>query len=200
MMAGLVRYLTHPQVQVDPSLDVVRWSLDPVGSARVRGLADRPSALAGTTRVVCSAETKAVETAAPLAAALGLVPEVRPAMHENDRSATGYLPPDEFERVADAFFAEPEESIRGWETASQAQRRVVGEVEAVLSHTDAGDVLIVGHGGVGTLLFCALSGVAIDRRHDQPPGSGGCWFAFERTIRKPLGTWQRMEALSGDPG
>jgi len=32
----------------------------------------------------------------------------------------------------------------------------------------AGDVLFVGHGAVGTLLFCHYSGVAIDRAYDQP--------------------------------
>ena len=52
-------------------------------------------------------------------------------MHENDRSATGFLEPSEFERVADEFFARPTVSIGGWERAIDAQKRIVGEVEAV---------------------------------------------------------------------
>ena len=35
------------------------------------------------------------------------------------------MPPEEFEYTADLFFAHPEESIRGWERASDAQRRVM---------------------------------------------------------------------------
>lgn len=32
-------------------------------------------------------------------------------MHENDRSATGFLPPPEFEAVANQFFANPHKAF-----------------------------------------------------------------------------------------
>jgi hypothetical protein len=50
---------------------------------------------------------------------------------ENDRSATGFLPPEEFERVADEFFGSPEKSARGWERAGDAQVRIVRAVEGI---------------------------------------------------------------------
>ncbi len=190
-----IRYLTHPQVRIDPGTDVRRWSLNAQGHARVAALVAEPGALRATRRVISSDETKAVETAAPLARALGVDLEIRPLMHENDRSATGFLPPDEFERVADAFFANPHISIRGWERAIDAQARIVAEVNACLAAPCNGDLLIVGHGAVGTLLFCALTGIPIDRRHDQGPGGGGCWYAFDATDRNPLHGWQPLEAL-----
>lgn len=170
-------------------------SLNEVGSNRVASLAAQFGSLSGTHTVVSSDETKALETATPLASALGALLEVRPRMHENDRSATGFLPPQEFEAVADQFFAEPAASVRGWETAEDAQRRIVAEVEACLASPQEGDILFVGHGGVGTLLFCALSGIGIDRRFDQGSGGGGCWFAFDSQFRKPQCGWQPMEAL-----
>lgn len=194
-MPPTVRYLTHPQVLIEPMKDVRRWSLNPVGRERVSALAARLGALSGTRRVVSSDETKAIETASPLARALGVTLEIRPRMHENDRSATGFLPPSEFEAVADQFFAEPAKSVRGWETAQGAQRRIVTEVEACLADPQEGDVLVVGHGGVGTLLFCALSDIKIDRRFDPGPGGGGCWFAFDAHDRMPRRGWQPMEAL-----
>lgn len=197
-MPHSVRYLTHPQVLIEPLKDVRTWSLSEVGRDRVSALAGRPGCLRGTRRIVSSDETKALETATPLALALGVALEVRRQMHENDRSATGYLPPQEFEAVADRFFAEPAVSVCGWETAEDAQRRIVAEVEACLSGPQEGDVLFVGHGGVGTLLFCALSGIGIDRRHDQGPGGGGCWFEFDLELRRPLRGWQPMEALMTD--
>ena len=43
------------------------------------------------------------------------------SLHENDRSATGYLPPNQFEAMADRFFAEPQASVLGWERAVDAQ-------------------------------------------------------------------------------
>jgi broad specificity phosphatase PhoE len=190
-----VRYLTHPQVLIEPLKDVRRWSLNPVGSARVVALAARLGCLAQTTRVISSDETKALETAEPLALALGVELEVRARMHENDRSSTGFLPPEEFEKVADEFFAEPSRSVRGWETGEAAQGRILAEVDACLKGPQYGDVLFVGHGAVGTLLFCALSGNGIDRRFDQGPGGGGCWFEFSLVGRKPLQGWQPLEAL-----
>lgn len=195
-MTKTVRYLTHPQVLIDPAREITDWSLNSVGTARVTALARQLGSLSATTRVISSAERKALETARPLATALGVSLEIRPLMHENDRSSTGFLPPEEFEKVADAFFANPSQSVRGWETADDAQRRIVSEVELCLSAGVAGDVLFVGHGGVGTLLFCALTGKKIDRRHDQGPGGGGCWFQFDSTDRRPPRPWQVMESLA----
>ena len=46
--------------------------------------------------------------------------EERPGIGENDRSATGFVPAEEFEALADTFFADPHTSIRGWERAIDA--------------------------------------------------------------------------------
>ena len=117
-------------------------------------------------------------------------------MHENDRSATGYLKPDAFERMADAFFARPMENVSGWERAVDAQARIVGAVEAVLAGAlPAGDVLFVGHGAVGTLLMCHLMGAPISRAHDQPAG-GGNVVAFDRDTRALLHGWRPLEAMA----
>ena len=131
-MENCVRYLTHPQVQIDPAVPVALWTLSSVGRKRVNALA-QARWLSGTTRLIASGEPKALETAEILAAALGLVVEVREAMHENDRSETGFLPPGEFEAVANDFFATPTVSVRGWEPALAAQARIVREVEACLA-------------------------------------------------------------------
>ena len=112
-------------------------------------------------------------------------------MHENDRSATGFLPPPEFEATADEFFARPHESVRGWERAIDAQARIVREAQAVLAAAPAGDVLLVGHGGVGTLLFCHFAGVEIARRHDQR--GCGCVFAVGRETRRIVHAWRPIE-------
>ena len=193
-MNQTVRYLTHPQVLIEPNKPVPDWSLNDLGKARVTALAASGS-LTGTRHVISSAEVKAVETATPLADALGCSLAIRPRMHENDRSATGFLPPREFEQVADQFFAHPEDSVRGWEPAKTAQERIVAEVKDCLRLFTSGGVLFVGHGGVGTLLFCALSGVAISRKHDQGAGGGGCYFTFTGPWGKPDTGWQPLEDM-----
>ena len=183
-VTALVRYLTHPEVIIDPKKPVPEWSLSAAGRARVETFA-RAEVLLKTVHIISSAERKAIETAEIIGRRLGLGFEIRPNTHENYRSATGYLPQTEFAAVADAFFAEPHASVRGWERAVDAQARIVREVEAVLARDQPGDILFVGHGGVGTLLYCRYSKVPISRQFDQP-GSGGNFFALNAST--PFGT------------
>lgn len=135
-----------------------------------------------------SAETKALESAGILAAALAVTSRVEPDLHENDRSATGYLPPPEFEQVADAFFANPEVSIRGWERAADAQARIAAAVDRCLADSPPGDVAVVGHGGVAALLLCKLLGEPISRTRDQP--FAGCYWTFDRRTRAVTSMWK----------
>jgi broad specificity phosphatase PhoE len=182
-----VFFVTHPEVTVDPTVPVPRWGLSPRGRERMAEFASSPE-VARLVSVWSSAETKAVQAAAILADPLGLSPEVDEDLHENDRSATGFLPPPEFEQVANAFFASPGESIRGWERAVDAQARVAAAVDRVLAASPGGDVAIVAHGGVGTLLLCRLLGEPIDRRRDQP--FQGHVFAFDRESGRVLHPWR----------
>jgi broad specificity phosphatase PhoE len=190
-MSGVVRYLTHPQVAIDPSVPVPSWGLSAVGRARAMAFADA-GRLSGTTQIIASGERKAIETAEIVAGPLNIALEIREAMHENDRSSTGFLQTEEFEAVADQFFRRPLVSVRGWERAIDAQRRIWHEAEEVLSRNQPGDILFVGHGAVGTLLFCHYAGLEIDRRHDQGAG-GGYFFAFAKDGRRILHPWRRME-------
>lgn len=184
-------YVTHPQIVVDPAIPVPRWRLSETGSRRAR-LAAGSAWAARLRRIVSSDETKAVETAAILAQAAALEPEIGEHMGENDRSATGFLVPQEFEKAADWFFAHPHASFRGWERAIDAQARIVSAVGHVLAdHDPALPIAFVGHGGVGTLLKCHLAGRPISRARDQP--GGGNLFVFRLRDRALLSGWTPME-------
>ena len=195
---AIAYYLSHPQVRVDPDVPVPDWGLAEPGCDRLRALRGRQW-LAGIERIVSSEERKAVETGELIAAMIDRPVEVAADMHENDRSATGFLPPDEFETTADRFFAHPAESIRGWERAVDAQARIVGAVRKVLEARPE-TTLFVGHGGVGTLLKCAIKGDAIDRRHDQAVeggnAGGGNVHAFTTDLSESLFGWTAMEELA----
>jgi broad specificity phosphatase PhoE len=192
-------YLSHPQVQIDPAVPVPQWGLSDAGRARLATLAGA-GWLASVRRIVSSDERKAIETAEtllPMTDAARV--EILPGFHENDRSATGFLPPAEFEATADAFFAAPDQSVRGWERAADAQARILGAVDAVLADREA-PVLFVGHGGVGTLLKCHLKGEPIARSADQAaegghPG-GGNVHAFSIAERRHLFGWTALEQVA----
>lgn len=179
-------FITHPEVMVDPAIDVRRWRLSAVGLERMRLFADNP-VVANVTSIWSSTETKAIDGAEILAARLGIGLRLSHGLCENDRSSTGFLPPDEFEKVADEFFARPTASIRGWERAIDAQRRVEGAVQEILAGHGQGDVALVAHGAVGTLLLCAYSDRPISRTADQP-FQGHYWRA-ELPSRTPVHAW-----------
>jgi broad specificity phosphatase PhoE len=189
-------YITHPQVKIDPAVPVPQWVLSDIGSARVRQATGRPWA-AALTRIISSDETKAIETANTIAKAASIPVEIIEGMHENDRSATGFLPPPAFEEAANWFFSHPSDSFNGWERAIDAQARIVSAVDALLTGHDAEKpIAFVGHGGVGTLLKCQLMGRPIGRDDDQP-GGGGNLFAFDLANRIVACDWTAMEHWQG---
>ncbi|MBS8262222.1 histidine phosphatase family protein [Roseibium polysiphoniae] len=189
-------YLTHPQVQIDPEVPVPDWGLSELGRQRAEAAVQLPWA-ASIRHVISSAERKAIETGEIFVRSFGLPVTPIEVLHENDRSATGFLPPDEFEQVADQFFAHPDQSVRGWETAHGAQERIVSGISACLADIEETEpVLFTGHGGVGTLLKCHLMNVPISRSHDQS-GGGGCWYRFEKSdLLKQTATGLSWERLS----
>ncbi|WP_420367533.1 histidine phosphatase family protein [Curtobacterium sp. L1-20] len=181
-------FLTHAEVVVEPAEPIESWRLSGHGRSRAAGAVD-VAWHADVRRIVSSTEQKAVDTAAVLAAAVGVVPETDPGLGEIDRSATGYLPFDEFDRVVDVFFADPHRSVRGWERAVDAQRRIVDAVRRLAAGED---VTIVSHGAVGALLLADLRGVPISRALDQP-GMGSV-FAFDPVGWRVSGDWVRVGA------
>jgi broad specificity phosphatase PhoE len=189
-------YITHPQVQIDPLVPVPRWGLSDLGRSRASATA-RLEWVDALKRIISSDETKATETADILAAGTGVAVEIAHDMGENDRSATGFLPPPAFEAAADWFFAHPQESYRGWERAIDAQSRIAAAIDRILeTHDPALPIAFVGHGGVGTLLKCRLGNRELSRREDQPAG-GGNLFAFRLADRTLACDWTAMEEWRG---
>lgn len=192
-------YITHPQVAVDPAVLVPQWGLSALGRQRAEAFAARQTVPAGA-RIFSSTETKAMELAELIAAVSGSPIYSIGTMGENDRSATGFLPPALFEATADRFFAEPHASIDGWEPAIDAQTRIVAAVTQALDGVPSSTpVVFCGHGAVGSLLKCYIAGRPIDRREDQSrhgnPGGGNC-FSFDLTPPRLGCEWSPMETLS----
>ena len=184
-----VLFVTHPEVHEEPARPVTEWELTERGRERMRQFAEGPD-VRGVGAVWSSRGRTAADAAAILARQLGVKRQTLEQLAENDRSSTGHLPPELLEPAVHAFFREPLLSHRGWETAAAAQERIADAMETVLARSPAGDVAIVSHGGVGTLLLCRLKGTAIGRAEDQP--GQGHWFAFDRDSRELLHGWRAL--------
>jgi len=191
---SIVYFITHPEVVIDPGIPIESWSLSEVGILRMQKML-RNSWVQNIKSIHSSTEKKAIDGAEILANFLGQKSTAHKGLCENDRSSTGYLPKVEFESVADQFFAKPSESIRGWETAQYAQKRVVFQVENIINSTPVEHpIAIVSHGAVGTLLLCKLGGLSIDRKHDQPGSGGGNYFGFKKKGLGLLHGWEAIDA------
>jgi len=186
-------FITHPEVEIDPAIPVPDWTLSLGGRERMHGMLQQPW-VRGLGSIWCSTERKAIVAAHIVGDAIGIVPCTLPGLGENDRSATGYLPRAEFEATADAFFAHPRNSVRGWETAADAQRRIVAAIETVLNQAPAcRDIAVVSHGGVGTLYLCRLKACPISRLEDQPGTGGGNFYCFDTKRQILLHGWMPID-------
>jgi broad specificity phosphatase PhoE len=180
-------------MRVDPTAPVRDWRLSDEGRARVLRVVGAPW-VAHVRRIVTSTEYSVIETANVFAKRLDLPVEFRPELDDSRRPSSAFLPVNEFDRMLDAFFARPEEGARpGWESAAEAQRRIIAAVDILLeaSRDARGDVLFLIHGRIATLLLCHLADVPISRELFQPM-FGGNLFAFDRASRKVLFRWRRV--------
>jgi len=151
-------------------------------------------AMATITAIYCSSERKARECAVILGDHRSLTfTEVR-ELGEIDRSATGYLPPDQLEVVIDEFYSRPLDSVYGRERAADAQTRIVCAVQRIAKEDRSpGDIALVSHGGVGCLLVAHLVAAPISRVFQQISPYGGCYFSIEGCARTLFEGWRCFE-------
>ncbi len=186
-------FITHPDVVIDPTVLVDEWPLSPRGIDRMRCLAEALW-LPRVAVLACSTERKARDGAGVLAARLELEPMVRADLAENDRSATGYLPEDEFQTTVDRFFAEPDTAVRGWAPARQEQSRIVAALESVIAESaDSGDIAIVAHGAVGALSLAHYLRRPISREFGQPGRTGGHYYRLALDGRTIVHGWRPID-------
>ncbi|HEV2565546.1 MAG TPA: histidine phosphatase family protein [Microvirga sp.] len=191
-MTSLV-FITHPEVVIDPDQPITEWPLNAVGRTRMERfaelLADRD-----VSAVYASTERKAMDGAAIVAKHLGLSYETDEDLGENDRSSTGFIAPPEFWDVVREFFGRPDESIRGWERAVDAQTRIVEAIGRILREDEtAGDIVVVSHGAVGCLLTAHLQQVAIGQESRPSHPGGGCFIVIDRDSFTLTQDWRTIE-------
>jgi broad specificity phosphatase PhoE len=193
-MSHRIYFITHPDVVIDPTVPVPQWPLSARGRNRMQRLLSRDW-LRHLEAIYCSTEQKAIDGATILSEATGIALQAVAELGENDRSATGYLPPAEFDATVEAFFARPGESVRGWERAEAAQARIVGAVTHIAhAAPGSGPLAVVSHGGVGALLLCHLTGQPISRAAEQPGRSGGNYFLCHVPEGTLIHGWRPIDA------
>nr|WP_281377040.1 histidine phosphatase family protein [Deinobacterium chartae] len=141
--------IKHARPEIDPSRPAAEWFASARGLERVEALSGQ---LRGVSAVLSSSEPKAVATARRLAAALGVLLEELPGLHEHARrSAPFFEDPADFHAAVRALFEQPAEAVFGEESADAARTRFRAALEAGAAR-HAGDLAVVAHGTVISLL------------------------------------------------
>jgi broad specificity phosphatase PhoE len=147
----------HAMPVIDPTLSANEWVLSAEGKAAALRLGDLLEPYEPIV-VVSSEEPKAQETARIVAERRMLPLQVRADLHEHDRQGVPYLDESEFRAAVYDFFCKPSDLVFGRETAEGAYERFRGAVARSIAQWGSGNIVIVAHGTVISLLVGRMTG------------------------------------------
>lgn len=136
------------------------WALSAEGRRRCGPLAEALRIHAPSGTIFSSDEPKAVETAALIAAALGLPTAIDAGLAEHRRGAVRMLDETAWQAAIARLFEHPDRLEYGEETGDQARLRFEAAVRRILASRErpGGACVCVAHGTVISLFTAALTG------------------------------------------
>ena len=175
---------------------------DPQLTTRGRDQADRLGdwlGAEGVDHVVSSPLRRATETAAPLAARLGLDVAIDDQLCEYDANADSYIPIEELREANDERWQamiEGRWQDFGGEAPDVFRTRIVTRLDAVIDEHPGERVAVVSHGGVINVYLAALLG--IDRHLWFDPGyTSISRVRASRTGERSIGSVNELAHLVG---
>ena len=194
----LVRYLICPEVVADVERAASEQMLSNLAIEQLETFA-RSGALTGSSHIFTSDWQGARQAGSILADHLAVRPVADPGMNECE---TMVIAPVANRGVLDRIgqvFAKPSSGrLEGCEAAQDAQDRIAAAyllaMEQVIARGMRGDVLFVGHGRIGALLQCHLTGQSIGSQAVAP--SPGHTFVYDWGARKMLHSWRPLDFAS----
>ena len=138
---------------------------DPSLTARGREQAERLAswlAIERVDHVVTSPLRRARETAAPLAAARGLEPEIDAELREYDSESATYVPIEDLRAAKnDEWYAtiNGQWEVLGHESPESVRARVVPRFEDLITRFPGGTVVVIAHGGVINVYLAHVLGL-----------------------------------------
>lgn len=147
----------HAEPIIDLEQPASEWQLSAAGRRETQRLAGELRDYC-IHEIVSSAEPKATQTAAILAEELGVTWRTAPGLHEHERGQQPWREPQAWQQLLADFFAHPGNLVFGVETASAALRRFRQALAATLKTAPDGNLVIVSHGTVISLLLADLAG------------------------------------------
>lgn len=148
----------HGHPVINPDKPPSTWPLSPEGREAAQALAaklDRFDPVA----IVSSAEPKALESAAAMAAVLGVPASQDEGLGEQRNDTGGFHDQAVFEALVAQMFAHPHQLVLGEETGEAARHRFGEAVDRQMALHPNGTLIIVAHGRAITLWASEILGL-----------------------------------------
>lgn len=181
-------FITHPQVNIIQDIPIDEWSLSQDGIASCERLSSQDF-WSDIDIIYSSPEKKALQTTEIIAKKNHVLTKKKHCLKEFDRSSTGFLPPTIYMKAIETFYAYPDLSHRGWETANSASDRIYACVNSIFEQDHDKNIAIVGHGATGTLLACKVIG--IDPSFLEDPQGVGVYMVIDWYKKNLIAKWKK---------
>lgn len=182
----------HAAVELRDDRPALEWALSEAGRRDAVLLAREP-VFAGVEVVASSPEGKALRTAEPIAAVVGVPLIVDEGLREVARGRQRVVGRDAYVGLVRSYFAG--EGVAGWEPEAKAAERFSTAVERVLGGT-AGDVCLVTHGLVASLYLARLRGLPAPNLAEWEAMPLPAVFVADPVLGRVLSGWS---AVAGAP-
>jgi len=161
-------FITHPEVIIDPNLPISLWDYSERGAARLEKILKKIW-IKSVETIYSSDEPRATKAAQLIADQLGYRLHVLEELGDVNRSSTGTVPHQEYTGLMDNFYNAPEKSVRGWEKALDAQKRILLGIDKILALSPSSRfIALVSHTNMANLLLCKIKGIPIERIQNPP--------------------------------
>lgn len=179
-------YVTHPSVEIDKNKLPHEWGLSERGFEQAKILVDMPF-WKGVDVIYSSIEPKATQVAQLASLKYNLPWYQDKNLGEADRTATPFLPVEEYMAAVSQAYLNPDANIKGWESHHQMMKRNAVALEKIKIDNLGKTIVIVGHGGAGTTVKCTIKGV--EPSFDEDPKQTGCIFIADLDTNKIVQGW-----------
>ena len=179
--------ITHPAVNIDPNTPVNQWSISKDGWKSVIGFMDH-ELWSEVEEVYASSEPKAYNAAGYWAGNIGLAVKIVEGIQEIDRTSTGFIPEPEFGRQDEAFWVNPSERVRGWESVEECYKRMKLALDKIINESEKDVVAVVSHGAVTNMYVAKMRGMVPGIATGQK--ELGSWITIDVKNNKVSGRWK----------
>jgi broad specificity phosphatase PhoE len=179
-------YVTHPSVQIDPTISPELWDISEKGRAEAQELL-KQNFWSEIDYVFTSNEPKSRTVGDIIAGKYGITVESIQDLGEANRSKTHFLPLEEYMQTVEDAYRNPNSEVRGWESHHHMYERNKAAVEDILKQHRGKTIAIIGHGGAGTCVKCYIADLELN--FNQDPKRTGCIFVADIDERKLITDW-----------